>query len=161
MDALKFAIEMELDGEKYYMEQAEINKDNSLNIVCLMLAGDERNHARILKDKASGMLYTLKDSDTLMKSKNIFKDIGDIKVEFKQIPSQLDFYRIASDKEKQSIELYEGLLSKAVNNHEKELYEYLIEQEKQHYEVLENLAALLRHADEWIESPEFGLRKDY
>jgi len=31
MNSIEFAINMELDGVKYYTEQAEINKDNSLN----------------------------------------------------------------------------------------------------------------------------------
>ena len=49
MNSIEFAINMELDGVKYYTEQAEINKDNSLNTVFLLLAKDEGNHARILK----------------------------------------------------------------------------------------------------------------
>jgi len=48
VSALKFAIQMELDGERYYLEQAELNKDNNLRPVFVMLAGEERKHAEIL-----------------------------------------------------------------------------------------------------------------
>ncbi len=34
---------MELDGEKYYLEQAEKNKDTNLATVFKLLAKDERN----------------------------------------------------------------------------------------------------------------------
>ena len=160
MNVLEFAINMELDGEKYYKEQAEINKDNSLNSVCLMLADDEAHHAKILKNRQSQKPYDLSESDTLLKAKNVFSGIGDIDMELKPTPSQLDFYRIASEKEKESIALYSELLSKAEDKQDTAVFEYLIQQEKKHHEVLDNLASMLRHSEEWVESPEFGLRKE-
>jgi len=161
MNNWKFAIDMELDGEKYYREQANINKDNGLNVVCLMLAEDEKKHAQILTDKMNEKSFQLIESETLLKAKNIFEGIGNIKTEGKEIASQLDFYRIATEKEKQSIDLYKEYLAKATANEEKELFEYLIEQEKHHYEVLDNIASLLLKPEEWVENAEFGIRKEY
>lgn len=161
MNVLEYAINMELDGEKYYRNQAEINKNNELYTVCLMLAEDEHNHGRILNDKLNEKVCELGETDILSRVKNIFQDINNIKSEIKQIPSQLDFYRIASEKEKQSIDLYVDFLAKATNDQEKRLFKYLIEQEKQHFEVLDELALLLSHAEEWVENAEFGIREEY
>lgn len=161
MNDLKFAIKMEHDGEKYYTQQAEINKNNSLHTVCLMLAADENNHARILTGKMNENPYQLSDTDTLLKVRNVFEGIGDIKTEVKETASQLDFYRIASDIEKQSIDLYTKYLSKAEGIKEKELFEYLIGQEKQHFTALDELALLLSHAEEWSQSAEFTTRPEY
>ncbi len=33
--------------------------------------------------------------------------------------------------------------------------------EKQHYEVLDEMVQLLQNAEQWVESAEFGIRKDY
>jgi rubrerythrin len=161
MNTLEFAIQMERDGEQYYLSQAELNKDNSLHEVCVMLAGDEAHHAQALVSRLNQLPYELPDSETLKNAKNIFSGIGDVELEYKPIPSQLDFYRIATEKEKQSIELYTEMLSNAKDKKDIDLFEYLIGQEKQHYEVLDTLATLLRHAEEWVESAEFGLRKDF
>ena len=161
MNTIEFAIKMEQDGEAYYRRQAELNKDNSLRPVCLMLAADEHHHAQVLISRSRQEAYDLPESDTLLTAKNIFSDISDIESELKPIPSQLDFYRIAAEKEQQSIDLYSDMLSKADNEQDIKLFQYLIGQEKQHFEVLDNLAALLRHAEEWVESAEFGLRKDF
>jgi rubrerythrin len=161
MNDLKFALKMEKDGEKYYMQQAEINQDNSLHAVCLMLAADEKNHARILTDKMNTNSFRLEDADTLAKAKNIFEDAGDIKIAGKATATQTDFYRIASGMEKQSIDLYTEYLSKAEGAEEKALFEYLIEQEKQHFMLLDELAEWLRRADEWVENAEFGIREEY
>jgi len=161
MDMLKFAVDMELDGMKYYTEQAEGNKGNMLYPVCLMLAEDEKNHAKILTDKMKGIDYRLVDTDTLSKARNIFEGSGDILSTIKETASQLDFYRMASDKEKQSIDLYTDLSSKANVGEDKDFFDYLIKQEVQHLEVLEELANLLRASEEWVEFAEFGIRKEY
>jgi len=161
MNALDFAIKMELDGEQYYRKQAEINIDNNLYSVCMMLANDETHHAQILTSMKERQSVELPDSDTLQKAKNVFNGLGEIEMALKPIPNQLDFYRIASEKETQSIALYSELLLKADNERDAEVYNYLISQEKQHFEVLDELAELLRHAEEWVESAEFGLRKDF
>ncbi len=161
MNDLKFAIDMELDGEKYYRQQAELNKENSLKTVCLMLAEDEKNHAQILSDKEKGEIYQIEETETLSKAKNVFEGIGDIKLEEKETATQLDFYRIAAEKEKQSVELYTKYLGNTEETKEKELFQYLIKEEEQHLFVLEELASLLRRAEEWVENAEFGIRKEY
>lgn len=159
MNTIEYAINMEHDGEKYYREQAEINKSNALHTVCNLLADEEKKHAQILENKKNKLDYKLTGSDLLSDTKNVFTDVKDIEVHGKQNP-QLIFYRIASDMEKNSIDLYNEFLSSATTDDEKELFEYLIKQEKQHFEVLEEIDRLLTNAEEWIESPEFGRRRE-
>ncbi len=161
MNDLKFAIKMELDGEKYYREQAEINKGNSLHTVCLMLADDEKKHAKILSDRLNETASELTDSGILSKAKNVFAGLGDIKVEGKDRASQLDFYKFASEIEQQSIDLYSKYLTEAEGESEKELFQFLIQQEKQHFEILDNWVALLKNAEDWVENAEFGNREEY
>jgi len=75
--------------------------------------------------------------------------------------SQFDFYRIALEKEKKSIDLYTEYKSKASEDKEKELFDFLIKQEEQHYAVLDELSTMLRRTQDWIENAEFGVRKEY
>ncbi len=159
MNILEFAINFENEGRKYYLDQAKINKDNSLYEVCLMLADDEKKHALILNNKLHKTPYILKDDNTLSKVENIFKNASDIKSEIRKIPNQLEFYRVASEKEKKSIDFYTGLLSKAADDDETALYKFLICQEEQHMAVLDGLSLLLSHTEEWVESAEFGKYK--
>jgi len=160
VNALEFAIAMENDAENYYTAQAEINKNNSLHTVCLMLANDEKNHARILRSKLAEKPFELEDTNTLTKAKNVFSTLENYKCEIKEIPSQLDFYRMALGKEKESIDLYTDFLSKAANDGDKKLFQYLIKQEEQHYAILEDLVILLGHTEDWAESADFGKRRE-
>ena len=160
MNNLQFAIKMEQDGEKYYKQQAKLNKDNVLKAVCTMLAKEEKNHIQILKDKLSEKPYSLAET-IYFKDKNVFDGMKDLKSEDKALLSQLDFYRIAAAREKQSIALYTKYLLASAGTKSRELYEYLIKQEQQHYEFIDTLSALLSHAEEWVENAEFGKRQEY
>jgi len=161
MNALEFAINMELDGERYYRKQVLIYKDTHLYPVCQMLAEDEKYHALLLSNKLSQKPFELKGRDTLQSARNIFQGRDFIDSPEKEIPSQLDFYQEAAGIEKQSIELYRELAARTEDAEEKDLYDYLIGQEEEHNQVLEELALLLRHAEEWVESAEFGNREEY
>ncbi len=161
MGIYDFAIGMEKDGEKYYREQAQKNEGNPLGKVFFMLAEDEKRHAKILEDKAENGSYELSDHGTLAGFKSIFQDIGDFKSEIEAIPGQLDLYAMAMEMEKKSIELYGGFLSKAQDKSSKEVFTYLIGQEREHFAILEELMEMVRHARDWVESAEFGIRKDY
>lgn len=160
MNTFEYAIKMEYDGEKYYREQAEINKDNGLSVVCNLLADEEKRHAQILENKKKHLEYKLLDSDFLINAKNIYTGAKGIDVEGTNYPSQLDFYRIVCDKEKESVDLYQKLLSDVEDDDEKKLYEYLIKQEEQHLEAFDEMSRLLQNAEWWIESPEFGRRRE-
>ena len=161
MNILLYAIEMEQEGEKFYRDQAEINKNNHIHKICISLAEDEKTHAGILQNKLNSLNFELKDTDLNTDYKSLFKEAEDIKVESKEMPSQLDFYRKASEMEKRSIELYKDLLLKTQDMQEKEIFQFLVKQEEQHYELLDGLAEMLRKSEEWVEFAEFGMRDEY
>ena len=113
MNSFEFAINMELEGEKFYRNQAELNHGSGLETVCLILANDEKRHAKILTEKAKSKDWALEDGHDLKKEESIFHGLDDLKSEIRKTPTQLDFYREASHNEKISIDLYKGYLAKA------------------------------------------------
>lgn len=161
MNVLDFAINMELDGEKYYKEQAEIAQDISLKKIFLILAEDENSHAKLLQHKSNNISYELKGTETISEAKNLFKEIKDFKNELKQNPDQLDLYKVALEKEKESIDLYEKLLSQSEDDKSIDLFKFLINQEKDHYTTLEELVTQLNQCNDWVEAAEFGVRVEY
>lgn len=161
MNILTVAIAMEVDLEKYYLRQAEINKDNYLNKIFTMLAKDEAVHAEILRRKADKLDYELKDSRTLEESKHFFSGMKDFKPETKDMPSQLDSFRLAMDMEKKSIDVYKEMYDETEDDKAKKLFEFLIKEEEGHYRIIEQLVIHLTRPEEWIEDAEFGIREEY
>lgn len=161
MNDLEFAIKMELDGEKYYRKQAEYNKDNSLRIVCEMMADEEKMHAKVLSELLNKQAFELKEADILADAQNIFADLSDVRSSESHQLGQLDFYEITLEMERESINLYTEYLGKAADVKERELLEFLIRQEEKHVQLLEEMVKLVGHAEDWVESPEFGNREEY
>nr|WP_295684140.1 ferritin family protein [uncultured Lachnoclostridium sp.] len=161
MELLELALSMELDLEKFYKEQAVLNKENSLNVVFTMLAKEEKNHANILMTKADKLTLPLEDSNILLDVQSIFKNMDDFTSGKQSFPKQLDTYRMALEKEQESLKFYQDLYAVASEEQSKTVFQYLINQEDKHCVILEELVKLVSRPDEWVESAEFGKREDY
>lgn len=161
MNKLEFAIAMENEGEKYYTEQAGKNKGSSLHSLFLKLAKDERSHAEILSNKFAELSYELTESELLFDSQNVFKGVGDFKSEIRKIPSQVELYREVLDREAKSVELYKQMLAMAIDEKDKDLFEFLVLQETKHFNIFDEMVSLVERPEEWVEDAEFGTRKDY
>lgn len=158
MKTIDFAINMEREGQKYYEELADQNKDNELFTVFLILAESEKAHKELLKKR--------KESESIMLDDFIRPDIKKVYKELKSFrrehrEKQLDAYRMACTQEEKSIELYFDLLTRTVIPENQELYHFLIKQEQEHLNLFEDLVTMLTRPEEWVESAEFGLREEY
>lgn len=161
MDTLELALSLEFDLEKYYMELAEKNKDNNLAVVFNLLANEERKHTEILLGKADMLDQKIQDKDILMEAKGLFRNLGDFKSDIKEMPNQLDSYRMALELEEKSLKFYKELQAGAEDEKLKNTYGYLMKQEDIHCIIIEELVKLTTRPEEWVESAEFGLREDY
>lgn len=161
MEILDLALSMELDLEKFYREQAELNISNSLKVVFTMLANEEENHAKIIKANADKLTLALEDSNILSDVQSIFKNMADFTSDIRDLPNQLDTYRMALEKEEQSLKFYQDLYADATEEQSKTVFQYLMKQEDKHCVILEELVKLVTRPDEWIESADFGEREDY
>ncbi len=161
MNPIEFAISLEKNGEKYYKEQAEKYKGSALENVFIMLAEDENYHAMLLENKLVNKEYELKDTAVIDETKDIFKNAKDFEDEIFSQPKQIDLLRDALDKEMESINLYQKLYNESSLEEEKEFYLFLVNEEKKHYQTIEEIIKMHRHAEEWVEDAEFGKRDPY
>ncbi len=159
MNYIEFAIQMEIDGEIYYREQADKNKGNALEKVFLKLAEDEKKHAGLVRNYAAAVDYKLDEDNAFVEFENVFKGESDFKLDTKAGPDQLDAYRLALKKEQESIDLYKKMKEEA--DTEKGLFGYLVRQEEYHYKIFDDMISHLKKAEEWVEDAEFGKRETY
>lgn len=159
MDILEYAIQMELDGQKYYLDQAELNKENELQKVFLFLAASEEEHAKIIRKRLNKEALELGDNLVRPDKKHVFSDLKSFPKE--NAEKQLNVYRLAMSLEEKSIQLYQEYLEQSMEQQDKDLFAFLIDQEKEHYRLFEDLVIMLTRPEEWVESAEFGLREEY
>jgi rubrerythrin len=53
------------------------------------------------------------------------------------------------------------MLKASDNDKDKELFEFLLREERKHLTLFDELVKMLTRPEEWVESAEFGLREDY
>jgi rubrerythrin len=161
MEIMQFAITMEKDGERYYLEQAARNKGNALRVVFELLARDEARHAELLTRMQEDVAYELESDNSLTEQMNLFSTAADFQSAVRDIPDQAELYHTAQKNERQSIELYDDLRSKAEDAVSRELFGFLLKEEQRHYTILEEIFRHVNRPNEWVESAEFGVREDY
>ena len=149
MDILDFAINMEIEGNKYYASQAEANKDNGLAVVFNILAEDELKHAELIKEKKAGGAFSSKKVKK-SEAESLFADKDQKISDITPTPEQLEAYRFALDKEEESIDLYTELSEKSEGG--KELFDFLIGEEEKHFQIISNMVEMLSRPKEWVSS---------
>jgi len=168
LNAFDFALQMELDGERYYREQAQKSSFEDLKIVFEGLADDEQRHYKIVQSIQNQTGNYLKPDPALDTFRTVFASYKDdlaalnAKVDIKKLrDEQLDVYRVALAKESESVNLYKKLEEQAEKVEDKKIFENLRSEEEQHQEVLDTIVAMLNNVSDWVEAAEFGNRGRY
>jgi rubrerythrin len=157
MNVLDYAINMEMEGVDFYNDLALTLEGSGLHKVCLSLAQDETNHAKIITNLKNSIKMPLKERPAL-DTNNIFSGNDFFKNE-KKYSGQIDLYKLALGKEQESIDLYKRLLDEM--KEDKSIYAFLIKQEEEHYSVISEILKMLTRPNDWVESAEFGVREEY
>lgn len=168
MNAIDFALQMELDGERYYRVQAQKSTFEDLKIVLEGLADDEQRHYQIVQSIQNQARAYLKPDPALNAARSVFVSFKDdlatlsAKIDIKKLRNeQIDVYRVALAKETQSVNLYNKFQEQAELIEDKEIFEKLRNEEERHVEVLDTIIAMLNHVNDWVEAAEFGNRGKY
>jgi rubrerythrin len=165
MDIFDFALQMELDGEKYYRDLAEKVKHDDLKKVLEGLAEDEQRHYKIIQLAQSQTFNLIADS-SLSGIPNVFsrnKDkafVPENDLIAKLKDEQSDVYRAALLKEEESAALYKKLQEDSKQPEAKRIFEKLMQEEEKHVEVIENIIEMLNHVNDWVEAAEFNPKRD-
>ncbi|MEE9192561.1 MAG: ferritin family protein [Candidatus Aerophobetes bacterium] len=129
----------------------------------LYFAEDEKSHLAVLNDiltdlRLSGSSRFFEEKSPRERIKTIFQDLKDeIKERIAANPDELEALKIGMDMESKSVEFYQGALEKAEDSPLKRFFTRVIEEEKQHYQLLQNTHSYLEDSGEWFLWEERGL----
>lgn len=167
MNVFEFALQMELDGEKYYRDLAESVNYDDLKKVLEGLAEDEQRHYQIIQLAQKQTVQHLEENPSLKKIQNVFAThknkeffTNNNELIAKLKDEQSDVYRAALVKEKESVELYRKLSEQSEKQEEKKVFETLMQEEEKHVEVIVNIIDMLNNVNDWVEAAEFNHRDD-
>lgn len=160
MDIFEYAMDLEEEGRKYYLELADQAPHQGMKRIFERLAEDEQKHYNVIKEMEKEH-PPVEETEVLRESKNIFtemKEEGDYP-DFDQ--SHADLYRKALKIEEKSRDFYLEKSGEVEDAGQKEIFQKLAEEEKKHYFLLDNLIEFVTRPDTWLEDAEFFHLDEY
>lgn len=127
-DVIAFAIQREEEAANGYGELLKMAKDEAAKRLLFDLRDEEKRHKKILQGLTSARV-----------SASSSKDVKDLKISdylvAEPLDAQMNFQDLlifAAKKERKSVGLYQDLAAKAKTKAQRQLFEFLVKQEKSH-----------------------------
>ena len=161
LEAIKAAIQMEKDGYSFYKKAAAQTTSEMGRSIFESLANDELTHLdvfeKIFDNRLDNNNWTkLANSSKKYETVQIFpKDLKE-KVGMNVNVDELDALHLAMDSEKTAIEYYSKILQATSDPDIKKIIEIIIDQEKNHYKILEGEFSHLSSTGYWYELDYLG-----
>ncbi|MCP4580605.1 MAG: ferritin family protein [candidate division Zixibacteria bacterium] len=161
-EALSMAIEMEKEGQSFYRKTADKASDKMTKQVFEFLAGEEMKHIEAIKNfydseiaGQSSDFNEILGSYTPEKTRRailgLFKGLGEKAPVDKP---DMEAYSFARDFEKNGENFYREAASKATDENVKKLFEFLVEEEVRHFQMIDDSMAFLENPSEWFHRQE-------
>ncbi len=162
MDIFDFAMKMEQDGKILYEGLAKRTSLAGLANIFSMLADDEQKHYETFRElKDLGGKTTMPDSKVLESAKNIFEEIVIGKESLDSMKEDLDGYQLAMRIEADSVRFYENAASREEREDIKSLLLRIAEEEKKHYNIVENIYDFVLRPKYFLVWREFSNLKEF
>ncbi|MCK5258666.1 MAG: ferritin family protein [Thermoplasmatales archaeon] len=160
-DAIKTAIQMEKDGYSFYKKAAAQTNSDMGKTIFEGLAADEQMHLDVFEKMFEETVSNTEWNDLVLSSKKYAK-IPVFPKDLKEIEgdnpnsSELDALRMAMDSEKEAIEYYSKIKENLNDSEVIKIIDEIIEQEKNHYSILEGEFNHINSTGYWFELDYLG-----
>ncbi|MFQ6033068.1 MAG: ferritin family protein [Candidatus Zixiibacteriota bacterium] len=154
--AIRMGIKMEEDGIDFYQKAAGKTSHPFGKKMFLSFGEDEKRHLTVLKEILADLKFSdfnqfFEEKTPREKIKTIFREVKNkIKERIAANPDELEALKIGMDMESKSVEFYQSALGKTQDSHQKSFFRRLIEEEKEHYQLLQNTHSYLKDSGDWF-----------
>jgi rubrerythrin len=157
MNVFDFAMKMELQGKAFYEDLAESANHPGLKTIFTGLAADEQKHYELFRDLKEGKSRSMGDSALLDEAKTVFQNfIANRELIESQLREDLDGYNIGLKIEEESVKLYEDMAKQEQDPELVQLYLKIANEEKKHYNIVENIRDFVMRPKYYLEWREFS-----
>ena len=160
-DAILTAIQMEKDGYSFYMNAAAQTNSDMGKTIFESLASDEQRHLDVFQKMFEDKVDKSEWNDLVDSSKK-YANIPVFPTNLGDAPgmdadsTELDALRMAMDAEKDAVEYYRKIKENLDDQDVKNIIDEIIEQEKQHYSLLEKEFNHINSTGYWFEFDYLG-----
>lgn len=155
-NAIKTAIQMEKDGFAFYKKASAQTSSDMGRDIFESLANDEQLHLEVFEKLFQDRIEKT-EWDNLVNSSKKYAEINIFPKDLKQIEganpdtNELDALEIAMNSEKEAIDYYGEIKEKTKEDDIRKIINEIIEQEKNHYSILQEEFDYLSKTGYWFE----------
>jgi rubrerythrin len=151
MTAIEIAIKMEKDSIQFYTEASQKTGNPVGKKMFLSIAADEKRHLEMLSQIFKEIDIKMQDVNPMKNIRTVFETMKDkMNEKVKATTDELEAFKIAMQIEKEGIEFYKKAGLEARTEKEKSLFERLIKEEQQHYDIFVNTYSFLYDTGSWF-----------
>ena len=164
MNLFDFAMQMELEGKKYYEKLKAETPIVGIQKIFSILAADEQKHYEVLYDMKLEVEMEMTDSTALEQAKDIFKFLQINEAQLGKLHSKKDAYQQAVRMEADSIKLYEDIARQETENGNLDIVPLvvkIIREEQEHYNIMQNIHDYNAAYERMIPWREFSAIKEF
>jgi rubrerythrin len=151
MEILEAAITFEKEGEAFYWELADKTDNRGIKNICLMLARDEVEHAKVIEKLMGNRPEAKADSTIIEDVKTVFRRFIDDIFDPDEALAEESMYLKAMTLEKKMIDFYSERAKEASVENVKSIFLTLAGEEEKHYEILKNILEFRRNTRDWVQ----------
>lgn len=163
MNVFEHAMKMEQDGREYYLEHAEKTSNPLLKKILLELADDELKHYHIFKamrDETAAEYVQSEKTRILSTLRNVFETMKAENSDFEFPTNVREIWETAREVEKKSEDFYRSQADDLTDDHRKELFHLIADEEHRHWRTIESVIQFLAKPDQWLADAEWSDPED-
>jgi rubrerythrin len=161
MKSYDYAMQLEKDGEKLYLEAANSTASPGLSSILIMLAAAERMHHAVFERMKKNEPVTVADTAIFTVAKNVFarmrKEEGWNGINI----SEIGLYRKAQEIEKAAETFYLQKVEQLKGQPQERIFRQIAEEERQHFFLLQNIIDFVSRPEKWLENAEWHHLDEY
>jgi rubrerythrin len=151
MNAIEIAIKMEKDAIDFYTEASAKTTYPAGKKMFLSVVEDEKRHLQMLSQIFKEVDIKIEEVSPMENIKTIFESMKDSMIKrVEATKDELDAFKIAMQMEKEGIEFYKRAGAEAQKAKERALFERLIKEEQQHYDIFANTYFFMSDTGSWF-----------
>jgi len=166
LNALQVALKMERDGRQFFLDARDKATHPLARETFASLADWELEHMRIIKRFHASLKDTGKwesaeslqsrKGEAIQAFKTVFQEAREhIDETVKAEAGDLEAYRTARDMEGKIAVFYQEQASESSDENARLFYDFMADQEQEHYQILDNALQYLENPAQWFEQGEW------
>jgi rubrerythrin len=151
MNAIEIAIKMEKDAIDFYTKAAEKTSHPAGKKMFLSITEDEKRHLQMLGQIFKEVDIKMADVSPMRNMQTIFESMKSAMMQrVEATEDELEAFKIAMRMEEEGIAFYKKVETETQKPKEKALFERLIKEEQQHYDIFANTYNFMQDTGNWF-----------